>query len=99
MINEETLLKNGYKECKQVDLNSLIYRHCDKFYTKVLSKENEPTSVINVYYYDKFKEDGALDYDYEFEWVKESYLHWEKKLIYAIDKEIPLEEIENILLS
>lgn len=101
MINEEVLLKNGYKEYdvpQNTEFDKVLYRNCDKFYQKILSKE--PVSTINVYYYDKFKkEDGSLDYDYEFEWVRECYLRWEKKLIYGLDKEITLEEVERLLLG
>jgi hypothetical protein len=89
MINEEVLLKNGYKEYKNTD--SFIYRNCNKFYQKTLS--DEPVSKINVYYYDKFKEDGSLDY--EFEWILESDSYC--KLIYGLDKNLPLEEVEEML--
>jgi hypothetical protein len=105
MINEEVLLNNGYTEYKDIgkrdsDFNSVFYNHCDKFYQKILNKKDtEPTSIINVYYYDKFTDDGALDYAYEFEWTLENKQYWEDKLIYCLDKNMTLEEVERMLLN
>jgi hypothetical protein len=94
MINEELLLLNGYKYFKDIEPNLEIYRRCDKFYQKKLSE----FSTINVYYYDKFKENGALDYDYEFELLQEFDNHWKSTIVYGANKKMTLEEIEELLL-
>lgn len=96
-MTEQVLLNSGYKYFKDEH-----YKHCDRFYQKKLSGfDDEPTSFIAVYYYDKFKDNGALDYDFEFEYVKECKHYWKKTSLWAMDKDEPytIEEIEKILMG
>lgn len=90
-INEDILLKNGYKYYPNEKI-----KMCDRYYQKTISKE--PTKVIAVLYYDTF--DGeALDYSYEFVLIEEKDKYWSNRHIYGIDKDLALEEIERILLG
>lgn len=94
-MTEKVLLNSGYKYFKNE-----THRNCDKFYQKSLNKEDEFTKFINVYYYDKFKDNEALDYDFEYELVEEKDHYWKKTYLYALDDTpYTIEEIENILLG
>ena len=95
-MTEKVLLNSGYKQFKD---HARIQQDCDNFYQKVLSKN--PTKCINVYYYDKFKDDGGLDYDFEYEYIEERHGYWYKTYIWGLDKDIPytIEDIENILIN
>lgn len=88
-ISEETLLKYGYRYFKNEH-----HEYCDRFYQKKLDEYRH----INCYYYDTFKCNGALDYEFELvEEVEDKY--WRKNYIYALNKNITLEEVERILLG
>lgn len=90
-ICEETLLFCNYKYFENEHP-----QHCDRFYQKKLDEYKH----INCYYYDKFKDNGALDYDFEFELVEEvEDKYWRKNYIYSINKNMKLEEVERILLG
>lgn len=93
-MTEKVLLESGYKEYPVP-----VYKECDKFYQKTLSKN--PTKIINVMYYDTFDKNGAIDYKYEYEYVEEREDYWYSTNIWALDKDYPytIEEIENILLD
>lgn len=93
-MTEKVLLNSGYKYFEYER-----YMKCDRFYQKTISKE--PLKHINVMYYDTFKSNGAIDYDYEYELVEDKGNYWKKTHIYGLDKEIPytIEEIEQILLG
>lgn len=96
-MTEQVLLNSGYKYFKDEH-----YKHCDRFYQKKLSGfDDEPTSFIAVYYYDKFKDNGALDYDFEYELYEEKRNYVKTTYIYGLDKNYPytIKEIENILLG
>lgn len=89
-MNKEELIKRGYKEYTPD-------KYCDAFYQRNLSKE--PTKCINCMYYDIFNRDGSLNYAYEFELIEEHDKFWSRKSVYAIDKSMTLDEIEDILLG
>ena len=93
-MTEKVLLNSGYKYYPEEH-----YKSCDKFYSKTISKE--PAKVIRALYYDKFKDDGGLDYDFEYELYEEKENYAIKKHIYALNKDVPytIEEIEGILLG
>lgn len=93
-MTEKVLLNSGY-----IYIPSEHYLHCDKFYQKTLKKE--PVKCIRVLYYDKFKDDGGLDYDFEYELIEETDNYWKKTHLYGLDKDYPytIEEIEAILLG
>lgn len=88
MMTEELLLKNGFK---RFDIPA--FSNADRFYQKEITDKK----FLDVYYYDKFKDNGALDYDFEFEIVEERDNCWCKKLIYGIDKNMTLEDIQEEL--
>jgi len=91
-MTEQVLLNSGYK--KQL---VPVWKNCDRFYQKKIDDKK----FLNVYYYDTFKENGALDYKFEFEYVEDRENYWYSTYIWAINKEIPytIEEIESILLG
>lgn len=93
-MTEKVLLNSGYQYIPDEH-----YKRCDKFYSKTISKE--PTKAIRVLYYDKFKDDGGLDYDFEYEYIEERNNYWYKTYIWGLDKDIPytIEEIESILIK
>lgn len=95
-VSEETLLKCGYKKFDISPFDD-THRYADKFYQKTF--KGELTRHINVYYYDKFKDNGAIDYEYEFELVEEHNKYWTKKLMYGIDKDMLLEQVESKLIG
>lgn len=88
-MTEKVLLNSGYKQYDVPD--------CDRFYQKKINDKK----YFNVYYYDTFKENGALDYKFEYEYVEDRYNYWYKTEIWALDKDYPytIEEIEKILLK
>ena len=92
-MNKEVLLNSGYEEC---DI-ALAMEECDAFYQKIISKK--PFKCFNIYYYDKFKDNGLLDYAYEYEYMEERENYWYKSCIWSMDKDYPytIEEIEDIL--
>ena len=94
-MSEQVLLNSGYKDRGKLS----AIKECDKFYQKVLNKK--PTKMINVYYYDTFKENGALDYTFEYEYIEERQGYWYKTYIWGLDKDTPytIEEIESLLLG
>lgn len=87
---EKVLLDAEYKYFKEE-----YPRNCDKFYQKKIDDKRH----FNVYYYDKFKDNGALDYDYEFELYIEHENYVETRYIYGITYPYTIEEIEKILLG
>lgn len=91
-MSEEELIKSGYKRYEVP-----VFERCDRFYQKKINDKE----YFNVYYYDTFKENGAIDYDFEFERVEERDHYWYKTFIWGLDKSIPytIEEIERILLN
>ena len=91
-MSERVLLNSGYKE-----FDVPVISYCDKFYQKKINDKKH----FNVYYYDKFKDNGALDYTFEYEYVEERNNYWYKTYIWGLDKDTPytIEEIENILLG
>lgn len=90
-MTEKVLLNSGYK------LFEIEHpKNCDRFYQKKIDEKKH----FNVYYYDKFKDDGSLDYSFEYELyeVKKSYVI--TKYIYGLDNyPYTIEEIEDILLN
>ena len=95
-MSEEVILNSGYKY-----IPNCHERQCDRFYQKKLNKEDENTKCFNVYYYDKFELNGALDYDFEYEYIEDRGHYWYKSYIWGIEKDFPytIEEIENILIG
>lgn len=93
-MSEEVLLNSGYIKCPPP-----AFKKSDRYYHKKLSEN--PTKFIAVYYYDTFKENGALDYSFEYEYVEERENYWYKTYIWALDKDYPytIEEIEDILIN
>ena len=91
-MTEQVLLKNGYKYFKDEHPEN-----CDRFYQKKVDDKKH----FNIYYYDKFKGNGALDYDFEFEFYERTDNYVKMTYIYDLDKDYPytIEEIENILLG
>ena len=87
---EKVLLNSGYKLFEMEH-----HRSCDRFYQKKIDNERH----FNVYYYDKFKDNGVLDYDYEFELYIEHENYVETRYIYGITYSYTIEEIEEILLG
>lgn len=91
-MTEQVLLNSGYKK-----LEVPVYKNCDRFYQKKLDNKR----FLNVYYYDTFKDNGALDYKFEYEYVEDRETYWYSTYIWALDKDEPytIEEIEAILLG
>ena len=91
-MTEQVLLNSGYK---QYDVP--VYKQCDRFYQKKLNNKE----YFNVYYYDTFKENSALDYKFEYEYVNERDNYWYSTYIWALDKNClyTIEEIESILIG
>ena len=54
-MTEKVLLNSGYK---QYDVP--VWKNCDRFYQKKINDKK----YFNVYYYDTFKENGALNYKF-----------------------------------
>ena len=95
IMTEQALLNSGYKYFPNVN-----ERNCDRYYQKKISGfDDEPTSYFAVYYYDKFKFDGALNYSFEYEYVEERENYWYETHIWRLDKDYPytIEEIEQLL--
>lgn len=88
MIDEKKLLNSGYEYLE--DDHSY---NCDKFYMKKIDGK-----IIEVYYYDLFREDGGLDYKYDFRCYYDCNKFVERTHLYCIDKDMTLEEIEARLL-
>jgi hypothetical protein len=96
-MTEEVLLNSGYKY-----FETEHPRNCNKYYQKKIAGfDDENTKFFAVYYYDKFKSNGALDYNFEYEYVEERENYWYRTYIWGLDKDYPytIEEIENILLG
>ena len=89
-MTEKVLLNSGYKE-----FEIPLFKECDKFYQKKAGEK----ARFNVYYYDKFKNNGAIDYDFEYEYVEERDNYWYKTYLWRIDYSYTIEEIEEILLG
>lgn len=91
-MSEQVLLNSGYKYFKDER-----HRNCDRYYQKKINDKKH----FSVYYYDKFKCNGALDYDFEYELYEEKENYVKTTYIYGLDKNYPytIEEIENILLG
>ena len=90
-MTEKVLLNSGYKLFEMEH-----HRSCDRFYQKKINDKR----YFNVYYYDKFKDNGALDYDFEYEYVEERDNYWYRTYIWALnDYPYTIEEIEEILLG
>lgn len=90
-MTSDILLENGYKYFEKEHA-----RNCDRFYQKKIN-ENK---CINVYYYDTFKDNGALDYNFEYELYDEHEDYVKTTYVYGLDKDAPytIEEIEKLLL-
>lgn len=89
MITKEILLNNGYKHYKQ----EVGYNNCDAFYQKTLNNvDGSPVKCINALYY-------VFNDSFEFELIEEHNGYWNRNLIYAINSDMKIEEIENILLT
>lgn len=96
-MTEKVLLNSGYKYFKDEHPRS-----CDRYYQKKLAGfDDEPTKFIAIYYYDTFKDDGSLDYKYEYEYIEERNNYWYSTYIWGLDKDFPytIEEIERMLLG
>lgn len=91
-MTEQVLLNSGYKYFKYEH-----HRNCDRYYEKKINDKK----CFSVYYYDKFKGNGALDYDFEYRLYEEKENYVKTTHIYGLDKDYPytIEEIENILLG
>jgi hypothetical protein len=91
-MTEKVLLNSGYKLFEMEH-----QKNCDRFYQKKIDDKRH----FNIYYYDTFKENGALDYNFEYELYEERDNYVITKYIYGLDKDCSytIEEIENILLG
>lgn len=91
-MTEKVILNSGYKK-----YDVPVYKNCDRFYQKKIDDKR----YFNIYYYDTFKEDGALDYKFEYELTEDRENYWYSTYIWALDKDYPytLEEIESLLLK
>lgn len=88
MINEELLLKNGFKKFEVP-----VFYNCDSFYQKKIDDKR----FLEALYYDTFKDNGAIDYKYEFQIIEERETCWCIKKIYALDKNMTLEDVQEEL--
>lgn len=89
---EESLLLHGYKY-----LPKCHEKNCDRFYSKKINDKK----AFRVYYYDKFKYNGALDYDFEFEYYEDKEDYAISTYLWALDKSknYTIEQIEKILIG
>lgn len=91
-MTEKVLLNSGYEYFEDEKP-----RACDRFYQKKIDDKKH----FNIYYYDTFKENGAIDYVFEYELYEEKDNYILTKHIYGLDKNYPytIEEIEKILME
>lgn len=91
-MTEKVLLNSGYKLFEMEHP-----KNCDRFYQKKIDDYKH----FNVYYYEHFKDDGSLDYTFEYELYEEKENYAITKYMYGVNKDMPytIEEIESILIN